>query len=70
MPTFGLGESIPPDTSHVSADTLCILCVELTFYHSKAVSVSLPTWKANIDYEEGKESVHGILSTGYPRLVT
>ncbi|KAI0121608.1 pyridoxal phosphate-dependent transferase [Xylariales sp. AK1849] len=49
MPTFELGESIPPDTAH-------------------AVSVSLPTWQANVGYEEGEEWVMSRMTTGYPRF--
>lgn len=49
MPSFDLGESIPPDTAH-------------------AVSVSLPTWKANVGYEEGEQWVVGKMATGYPRF--
>lgn len=49
MPSFELGESIPPDTAH-------------------AVSVSLPTWKSNVGYEEGEEWVVGRMTTGYPRF--
>ncbi|KAI2627493.1 PLP-dependent transferase [Hypoxylon sp. NC1633] len=33
-----------------------------------AVSMSLPTWKANIGYEEGEQWVVGTLTTGYPRF--
>ncbi|KAK4156405.1 pyridoxal phosphate-dependent transferase [Chaetomidium leptoderma] len=33
-----------------------------------AVSVSLPTWKSNIGYEEGEDWVVGRMSTGYPRF--
>ncbi|KAI0836115.1 PLP-dependent transferase [Hypoxylon sp. FL0890] len=33
-----------------------------------AVSVSLPTWKSNIGYEEGQEWVIGTMVTGYPRF--
>ncbi|KAF2641363.1 cystathionine gamma-synthase-like protein [Massarina eburnea CBS 473.64] len=33
-----------------------------------AVSVSLPTWKANVAYEEGEEWVVGKMVTGYPRF--
>ncbi|KAH7157234.1 pyridoxal phosphate-dependent transferase [Dactylonectria macrodidyma] len=33
-----------------------------------AVSVSLPTWKSNVGYEEGEEWVVGRLTTGYPRF--
>ena len=34
---------------------------------SQAVSVSLPTWSANVGYEEGEEWVIGKMKTGYPR---
>ncbi|KAI0012414.1 PLP-dependent transferase [Xylariaceae sp. FL0662B] len=33
-----------------------------------AVSVSLPTWKANVGYEEGEQWVVGTMTTGYPRF--
>ncbi|XPS68495.1 Cystathionine gamma-synthase [Ascochyta lentis] len=33
-----------------------------------AVSVSLPTWRANIGYEEGEEWVVSKMKTGYPRF--
>ncbi|KAH7039054.1 cystathionine gamma-synthase [Macrophomina phaseolina] len=33
-----------------------------------AVSVSLPTWDANIGYEEGRPEVLGMMKTGYPRF--
>ncbi|KAH8645605.1 pyridoxal phosphate-dependent transferase [Xylariales sp. PMI_506] len=33
-----------------------------------AVSVSLPTWKANVGYEEGEDWVVGKMVTGYPRF--
>ncbi|KAL6898730.1 pyridoxal phosphate-dependent transferase [Trichoderma evansii] len=33
-----------------------------------AVSVSLPTWQANIGYEEGQDWVMGRMVTGYPRF--
>ncbi|KAF2660694.1 cystathionine gamma-synthase [Lophiostoma macrostomum CBS 122681] len=33
-----------------------------------AVSVSLPTWKANVGYEEGEEWVLSKMKTGYPRF--
>ncbi|KAI1773708.1 PLP-dependent transferase [Hypoxylon cercidicola] len=33
-----------------------------------AVSVSLPTWKSNIGYEEGEQWVLGTMITGYPRF--
>ncbi|GAO48188.1 putative cystathionine gamma-synthase [Saitoella complicata NRRL Y-17804] len=33
-----------------------------------AVSVTLPTWKANVAYEEGEEWVVGKMRNGYPRF--
>ncbi|KAH7138249.1 cystathionine gamma-synthase-like protein [Dendryphion nanum] len=33
-----------------------------------AVSVSLPTWRANVGYEEGEEWVLSKMKTGYPRF--
>ncbi|CAI0643370.1 unnamed protein product [Colletotrichum noveboracense] len=50
MPSFELGQSIPPDTAH-------------------AVSVHLPTWEANVGYEEGQPWVVNKMTTGYPRWV-
>lgn len=34
-----------------------------------AVSVSLPTWQANVGYEEGDPSVVNLMQGGYPRFV-
>lgn len=36
----------------------------------QAVSVSLPTWKANVGYEEGEDWVLSKMTTGYPRWVS
>lgn len=33
-----------------------------------AISVSLPKWKDNVDYEEGKSRVMDKLQNGYPRF--
>jgi cystathionine gamma-synthase len=35
----------------------------------QAVSVSLPTWRSNVGYEEGEEWVVSKMKTGYPRQV-
>lgn len=32
-----------------------------------AVSVTLPTWKSNVAYEEGEAWVHDKMKSGYPR---
>ena len=73
-----LGESIPSNTAHVSG-LLYSFIYDLFFNlrlgvadhkaRDKAVSVSLPTWKANIGYEEGEDWVLSKMKTGYPRLV-
>ncbi|KAF3763729.1 PLP-dependent transferase [Cryphonectria parasitica EP155] len=56
MPHIKLGESIPPDTAHVSPFLECPLCV------------SLPTWRSNVAYEEGESWVLDSMVTGYPRF--
>ena len=33
-----------------------------------AISVSLPTWQDNIDYEEGRPRVMDAMVNGYPRF--
>ena len=33
------------------------------------MSVSLPTWSANVGYEEGEDWVINRMTTGYPRYV-
>ena len=33
-----------------------------------ALSVSLPTWKDNVDWAEGNARVVDIMATGYPRF--
>ena len=33
-----------------------------------AISVSLPTWQDNVDYEEGRPRVVDAMVNGYPRL--
>jgi cystathionine gamma-synthase len=32
-----------------------------------AVSVTLPTWRSNVAYEEGEHWVHSKMRSGYPR---
>ena len=39
-------------------------------WYGQAVSVSLPTWSANVGYEEGEEWVMSRMTTGYPRYVS
>ncbi|RYP92591.1 hypothetical protein DL770_001349 [Monosporascus sp. CRB-9-2] len=45
-----------------------VLRIMLTKESQKAVSVSLPTWRANVGYEEGENWVVGRMTTGYPRF--
>ena len=42
----------------------------ISLTHTQAVSVSLPTWKANIGYEEAEDWVVSAMQTGYPRFFT
>lgn len=35
---------------------------------SHAISVSLPTWQDNVDYEEGRPRVVDAMVNGYPRF--
>lgn len=60
-----VGESLPPATEHVSQRPFSPGTV--TNLGRKAVSVSLPTWRANVGYEEGEEWVISKMKTGYPR---
>ncbi|PKS07061.1 hypothetical protein jhhlp_005658 [Lomentospora prolificans] len=66
MPSFELGAAIPPDTAHASFSVGTPLTLTIL---TQAVSVSLPTWKANVGYEEGEDSVISRLATGYPRYL-
>ena len=61
-----VGESIPPDTAHVTINFPSI--GKSNADAVQAVSVSLPTWKANVGYEEGEDWVLGKMKTGYPRF--
>lgn len=65
-----VGSSIPPNTPHVSCfHSLYLKFPLVTQIPHQAVSVSLPTWKANVGYEEGQEWVISKMKTGYPRFV-
>ena len=37
-------------------------------YTPHAISVSLPTWRDNVGYEEGEKRVVDSMVTGYPRF--
>jgi cystathionine gamma-synthase len=60
-----VGESLPPSTEHVGHPKLCRPTCQTNA--AQAVSVSLPTWRANVGYEEGEEWVISKMKTGYPR---
>lgn len=60
-----VGETLPPMTEHVRSNQLSSRYTSLTYF--QAVSVSLPSWKANVGYEEGEEWVVSKMKTGYPR---
>ena len=46
-----------------------ILTLRTLYTGSKAVSVSLPKWEDNVDYEKGEDRVLSRMATGYPRYV-
>jgi cystathionine gamma-synthase len=62
-----VGESLPPMTEHVSQQVHIQGWLQTDW--RQAVSVSLPTWRANVGYEEGEEWVISKMKTGYPRYV-
>lgn len=63
-----VGTSIPEDTLHVRYSACCQLLLHFVTHISlQAVSVSLPTWRANVGYEEGEEWVMSKMKSGYPR---
>ena len=37
-------------------------------FTAHAISVSLPTWKDNVGYEEGEKRVVDLMVSGYPRF--
>ena len=66
-----VGNTIPPDTPHVSKALPYIwhASVNSTDPLPQAVSVSLPTWEANVGYEKGESWVVDKMKCGYPRSV-
>jgi hypothetical protein len=54
--------TVMPDTM---TDTLGSAIPALTAH---AISVSLPTWRDNIGYEEGERRVLDAMESGYPRF--
>jgi cystathionine gamma-synthase len=66
MSIIELGESIPALTPHVSLFLIHDTKQSMLTLR-EAASVSLPTWRDNIEYEEGQERVLSKMITGYPR---
>lgn len=48
--------------------TTAVLGSPVPPFTSHAISVSLPTWKDNVGYEEGEKRVVDSMVTGYPRF--
>lgn len=66
-----LGQSIPPNTAHVgylgTSESIATVARSTDSPYLQAVSVSLPTWKACVGYEEGEEWVLSKMKQAYPR---
>ena len=59
----------PPRTTTMDpTDRECTLGQSIPPDTPHAVSVSLPTWRSNVGYEEGWDSVVSRMTTGYPRF--
>lgn len=79
-----IGGPVPPNTDHVSSGPAYsailsqgilspesvqdIVIHEWSLTFDQAVSVSLPTWSANVAYEEGESWVTNSMQCGYPRF--
>ena len=48
--------------------TTAVLGSSVPPFTPHAISVSLPTWKDNVGYEEGEKRVVDSMVTGYPRF--
>ena len=46
----------------------CALGAAVPPFTPHAISVSLPTWKDNVGYEEGEKRVVDAMVSGYPRF--
>lgn len=56
-------------TARAPEDTNIPLGSSIPAFTAHAISVSLPTWRDNVDYEEGEKRVVDAMVTGYPRFV-
>lgn len=52
----------------LTATSTKILGQSVPPYTSHAISVSLPTWRDNVGYEEGEKRVVDVMANGYPRF--
>src|SRR5215471_18895383 len=62
----------PLQSTSMAVDSGSNQCVALGLaippFTAHAISVSLPTWRDNVDYEEGKRRVVDAMASGYPRF--
>lgn len=60
----------PSDSSSfgVFAPPECPVGATIPYMTPHAVSVSLPKWADNVDYEEGHQRIKDAMSSGYPRF--
>lgn len=49
-------------------ETQVALGLSVPPYTPHAISVSLPTWRDNVGYEEGEQRVMDSMISGYPRF--
>ncbi|KAM0787655.1 hypothetical protein ACM66B_003719 [Microbotryomycetes sp. NB124-2] len=59
---------VPLTAYNVPAPPDCPLGSTVPFMTPHAVSVSLPKWADNVDYEEGHERIKHAMTSGYPRF--
>ncbi|GAA5918195.1 hypothetical protein JCM1841_005296 [Sporobolomyces salmonicolor] len=57
-----------PNGFRIQPPPLCPVGATVPAFTPHAVSVSLPTWKDNVDYEEGEQRIKDAMSSGYPRF--
>ncbi|KAL1919163.1 uncharacterized protein VTP21DRAFT_2545 [Calcarisporiella thermophila] len=59
---------MPPPPISLTMEPTSELGTPIPAYTPHAVSVTLPKWQDNVDYEEGKSRVLNAMQTGYPRF--
>lgn len=55
-------------TATQQSDQKSILGASVPPFTAHAISVSLPTWRDTVGYEEGEKRVMDAMVTGYPRF--